>query len=94
MLAFRLRFFFLMVLAYMIGMKKKKKRVLLSMLLVLIISMSMTVKAAYGLYIDLDVGNYLKSQSEESLFIETNYVDSQSVSITFPEQKRNLIYIS
>lgn len=53
----------------------------------------MTVKAAYGLYIDLDVGNYLKSQSEESLFIETNYVDPQSVSITFPEQKRNLIYI-
>lgn len=84
---------FLMVLAYMIGMKKKKKRALLSMLLVLIISMSMTVKAAYGLYIDLDVGNYLKSQSEESLFIETNYVDPQSVSITFPEQKRNLIYI-
>lgn len=37
--------------------------------------------------------DYLKSINVESEFIETNYVDPAEVSITFPEQKRNLIYI-
>lgn len=37
--------------------------------------------------------DYLKSINVESEFIETNYVDPAEVNITFPEQKRNLIYI-
>lgn len=37
--------------------------------------------------------DYVKAQSEESSFIEDNYVDPKEVTITFPEQKRNLIYI-
>ena len=31
--------------------------------------------------------------STYSTFIDDNYVDPSSVNITFPEQKRNLIYI-
>ena len=41
----------------------------------------------------LDIGDYLKGQSTYSTFIDDNYVDPSSVNITFPEQKRNLIYI-
>ena len=41
----------------------------------------------------LDVSNYMKGQSTYSTFIDDNYVDPSSVNITFPEQKRNLIYI-
>ena len=41
----------------------------------------------------MDVSNYMKGQSTYSTFIDDNYVDPSSVNITFPEQKRNLIYI-
>ena len=41
----------------------------------------------------LDISNYMKGQSTYSTFIDDNYIDPSSVNITFPEQKRNLIYI-
>ena len=41
----------------------------------------------------LDVTNYMKGQSTYSTFIDDNYIDPSSVNITFPEQKRNFIYI-
>lgn len=41
----------------------------------------------------LQVGEYLKNQSSYSGFIDEQYVDPSSVTITFPEKKRNLIYI-
>ena len=41
----------------------------------------------------LDVNSYLKSQFVRSSFIEDNYVDPKTVSLQFPEKKRNLIYI-
>ncbi|MCR4841933.1 MAG: sulfatase-like hydrolase/transferase [Eubacterium sp.] len=40
-----------------------------------------------------NVITYLKYSSRESEWIETNYVDPASTEITFPETKRNLIYI-
>ncbi len=36
---------------------------------------------------------YIKLQRQNSKFIEENYVDPKSVKITFPDKKRNLIYI-
>lgn len=44
-------------------------------------------------YRTLDVGTYLKAQGEDSTFIEDYYVDPADVAISFPEKKRNLIYI-
>jgi phosphoglycerol transferase len=41
----------------------------------------------------LSIQNYLASQLSNSSFIKDNYVDTKKVSITFPEKKRNLIYI-
>lgn len=41
----------------------------------------------------LDLKNYLANQGKASDFIDTYYVDPADVAITFPEQKRNLIYI-
>ncbi len=40
-----------------------------------------------------DVSAYVKNQNTYSSFIDDNYVDPSSVNLTFPEQKRNLIYI-
>lgn len=41
----------------------------------------------------LGVGKYMDAQGTESTFIEDNYVSPNAVSLVFPEQKRNLIYI-
>ena len=40
-----------------------------------------------------EVVSYLKSQTKKSQFIETEYVDPGEVRLSFPEHKRNLIYI-
>ena len=39
------------------------------------------------------MGNYLLSQKEDDKFIEEHYADPRNVEITFPEEKRNLVYI-
>lgn len=41
----------------------------------------------------LDIGSYTANQSTYSTFIDDNYADPNEVQITFPEEKRNLIYI-
>lgn len=41
----------------------------------------------------LDIDRWLSGQNDKSTFIEDNYVNPKTVNITFPEKKRNLIYI-
>lgn len=41
----------------------------------------------------LDMQNWIDGQINQSDFVEENYVDPKSVSLTFPEKKRNLIYL-
>lgn len=41
----------------------------------------------------LDIGAYVRNQNTDSHFIDNNYVDPGKVNMTFPEKKRNLIYI-
>lgn len=42
---------------------------------------------------ELAVGAYVEAQLQESTFIEDHYADPKTVQLTFPEEKRNLIYI-
>jgi len=41
----------------------------------------------------IGLGNYLKYGRKNSVYIEENYVNPAAAGITFPEKKRNLIYI-
>ena len=43
--------------------------------------------------IKLDIIKFLEDQMQDSSFIEDNYVDPKKTAMTFPEKKRNLIYI-
>ncbi|MCI5649745.1 MAG: sulfatase-like hydrolase/transferase [Fusicatenibacter sp.] len=55
-----------------------------------------TVSVGYSLYTiwtTLEIDDYLDSQSQYSTIAEDYYVDPATAVITFPEQKRNLIYI-
>lgn len=41
----------------------------------------------------LDVPGYIRDSQTQLAYIETNFIDAGDVSLTFPEKKRNLIYI-
>lgn len=56
-------------------------------------SLLISGNVVYGVWERLDIGDYIASQRTYSTFIDRNYVDPADVSITFPEEKRNLIYI-
>lgn len=44
-------------------------------------------------WIDFEIGDYLKFTSQKSTIYEDYYVDARDTNLTFPETKRNLIYI-
>ena len=71
--------------------KKKIYRVLLGA--VPAASVLMIALSVNHIWTTLDVSAYVKNQNTYSSFIDDNYVDPASVDISFPEQKRNLIYI-
>ena len=76
-----------------IGLRNKHGKCMIALFLVAVIACGSAGRAAYEVYDELDVKEYLVSQKKESHFIEQNYVDPRTTQITFPEQKRNLIYI-
>ena len=76
-----------------IGIKSKRIHCMIALLLIAVISCGSAVKSAYRVYDELDVKEYMASQKKESHFIEQNYVDPRTAQLTFPEKKRNLIYI-
>lgn len=44
-------------------------------------------------FIQLEVGAYFQNKTHDSAYIEDNYVSPGDTTLTFPAQKRNLIYI-
>ena len=76
-----------------IGLRNKHGKCMIALFLVAVIACGSAGRAAYEVYDELDVKEYLASQKEESHFIEQNYVDPRTTKITFPDKKRNLIYI-
>lgn len=85
---------FFMMIIFSIGMMKQKKIIALCCLcLIMVICVDSGVKAVNVAYTELGVGEYLENQGKSSTFIQEEYVDPRNVQITFPEEKRNLIYI-
>lgn len=84
--------FVLVVMLVLANRKKEKifKRIIALLSVAAIGITAVTVGITWNI---LDIGAYLKGQNTYSTFIDDNYVDPSSVNITFPEKKRNLIYI-
>ena len=57
------------------------------------ISLALAVLASAFFAVKLKVPDYVHAMTNESDFIEAHYVDPDGVTLTFPEKKRNLIYI-
>lgn len=72
------------------NLKKHKKMINKSLIVTIFAAV-----AVMGLFFEkqYDVIGYFMAKGEDSTFIEDNYVDPKSVSILFPEKKRNIIYI-
>lgn len=82
----------LMITVLFIGVRKSKKYYFV-MAAGIVLSIVVSVIYIYATWMKLDIGNYLESQTTDSEFIETHYIDPAEVLIEFPEQKRNLILI-
>lgn len=80
---------FLVGIVYKI-VKKKKGLILLTSA---VISVTVAGTSINYMWSRLDIKAYASNRSTYSTFIDDNYVDPKSVGVTFPEQKRNLIYI-
>ena len=72
---------------------RSKKRWYVVMGASIIVPIIVSGVSVHGAWNELDVGSFVDGQSTYSSFIDDNYVDPADVALTFPEQKRNLIYI-
>ena len=82
---------FLLMFVYL-GLRGKKKYyiVMIAAAIIPCVVSWTEVKAACD---TLDAGNFVKSKGSESTFIEDYYISPADVTLEFPEEERNLIYI-
>ncbi len=84
----------LLFLIAVIGIRgKRQKRKFRISLAAVIAAMAVIAGEAYSFSSRIELGTYLRAQNSESSFIDDNYVYPSTVEMTFPEKKRNLIYI-
>jgi len=57
------------------------------------IGLALTVLASAFFAVKLKVPGYVRAMTDDSDFIETHYVSPDDVTLQFPKEKRNLIYI-
>lgn len=84
----------LLMLILFMGLKNKRTNmytgVMIAGLIVPLIASGSFISHAWS---NLDISTYVEGQGSYSRFIDDNYIDPSTTEITFPEQKRNLIYI-
>ena len=73
--------------------RKKKKIHWITVASVVLISGIIVALDVHTVWARLDVKGYIENRNTNSGFIDSNYVDPAETELTFPEQKRNLIYI-
>lgn len=83
----------LIVIIFLLASRKNIRNLHLTNNLALLISFCLLVTNLLSLSRDLHLSEYISNQMSSSTFIEDNYVSPRDTSISFPEKKRNLIYI-
>lgn len=84
-----------MILLILMFVLLRKFRLLYHLLQIAVVAISVLV--VYNTYnkfnVEVGVEEYIEAQETYSSFIDDNYVDPNDVQLTFPEKKRNLVYI-
>ncbi len=83
---------FLLVVILLVWRKRARNCRSVAMVMALL-ALTVGIVQFVSFSIELDVPEYVKAQMTSSQFIEQNYVDPGQVEITYPEKKRNLIWI-
>ncbi len=83
----------LLMVAIVFSALRQRKGYFIVMGVVIAVSLAVSAHTVHAAWNQLDAGNYVKAQGSYSTFIDDYYVNPAEVSIEFPEQKRNLIYI-
>lgn len=84
---------FLLMLTLFAGIYRSRKwRAALSAVIVAF-SIGLVYGAGQDMWRELELEDYIEKQKTESTFIQDHYVDARNITLQFPEQKRNLIYI-
>lgn len=76
-----------------VWLRKKRNAYYITMAVTFVCSMTLGFFSLRQAWDTLDVAAYADNQGTYSSFIDDNYVDPSKVNLTFPEEKRNLIYI-
>lgn len=85
--------YYIIIINFIKLIKISKKIDLYKLNKTLIIAISIFVIVFIYVLYDLKVIEYFSTSNKNSSFIEENYIEPQKVSLTFPLEKRNLIYI-
>ncbi|MGF0101186.1 LTA synthase family protein [Bariatricus sp. SGI.019] len=81
------------IIIILISIRERKKLGVLISFSLIVFFCCLDVFSVEKLWKELDVDKYIEAQKKESTFIQDNYVDPRNVSLEFPEEKRNIIYI-
>ena len=86
---------FVLAAAVLVFILLRKKKILYRTAMGIMLAAAVGITAYYLVmtWNRLDIGNYAENKSTYSDFIDVNYVDPAETELTFPETKRNLIYI-
>ena len=83
----------LVVYVILLILLKKRKRRLLCACAFLLVTIVFAFFVKKSIWDRLDMKNWIDGRLHQSNFIEENYVDPANVKLSFPEKKKNLIYI-
>ena len=83
----------IIVLVVLIGLRNKKSWYHTVAAVCFAVSVAFLGSYLHMTWDRLEIKAYLENQTSTSSFIDDNYVDAKNVQITFPQEKRNLIYI-
>ena len=81
------------LIALFIILRHRKKMEIILGCICIALGIALSSYSLYNVWTTLDIDTYLHIQNSYSTLIEDNYVNPSQTTITFPEKKRNLIYI-
>lgn len=81
------------LIALFIILRHRKKVEIILGCICIALGIALSSYSLYNVWTTLDIDTYLHIQNSYSTLIEDNYVNPSQTTITFPEKKRNLIYI-
>lgn len=84
----------ILIVAVILFIAWRKKRIYyIFMSIALVAALSVTAVSVRGAWGKLDTGSYMEAKGTYSTFIDDNYVNPTDVTLKFPDEKRNLVYI-